>query len=64
MPPAAGPSPDRIELRPIGHVRTAHRRLEDTPIQTWRNPDEPGRLVVLERYAAGLDGLEGFDYAT
>jgi tRNA-Thr(GGU) m(6)t(6)A37 methyltransferase TsaA len=63
MPPAAGPSPDRIELRPIGHVRTAHRRLEDTPIQTHRNPDEPGRLVVLHQYAAALDGLEGFDYA-
>ena len=63
MPPAAGPPPDRIELRPIGHVRTAHRRLEDTPIQTHRNPDEPGRLVVLEQYAAALDGLEGFDYA-
>ena len=63
MPPAARPSPDRIELRPIGHVRTAHRRPEDTPIQTHRNPDEPGRLVLLEQYAAALDGLEGFDYA-
>jgi tRNA-Thr(GGU) m(6)t(6)A37 methyltransferase TsaA len=63
MAPAAGPPLDRIELRPIGHVRTAHRRLEDTPIQATRNPDEPGRLVVLDQYAGGLDGLEGFDYA-
>jgi tRNA-Thr(GGU) m(6)t(6)A37 methyltransferase TsaA len=63
MAPAAGPPLDRIELRPIGHVRTAHRRLEDTPIQTTRNPDEPGRLVVLDQYAGGLEGLEGFDYA-
>ena len=62
MPPADRQPPDRIELRPIGHVRTAYRRLEDIPIQTSRNPDEPGRLVVDERYAAGLDGLEGFDY--
>ena len=45
MSPTARPPLDRIELRPIGHVRTAHRRLEDTPIQTHRNPDEPGRLV-------------------
>ena len=63
MAPAAGPPLDRIELRPIGHVRTAYRRLEDTPIQTTRNPDEPGRLVLLEEYAGGLEGLEGFDYA-
>jgi tRNA-Thr(GGU) m(6)t(6)A37 methyltransferase TsaA len=63
MAPAADPPLDRIELRPIGHVRTAHRRLEDTPIQTTRNPDEPGRLIVLDQYAGGLEGLEGFDYA-
>ena len=63
MAPAADPPLDRIELRPIGHVRTAYRRLEDTPIQTTRNPDEPGRLVVLDQYAGGLEGLEGFDYA-
>ncbi len=59
MPPAAQP----IELQPIGHVRTAYRRMEDTPIQTHRNPREPGRLVVEERYADALDGLEGFDHA-
>jgi tRNA-Thr(GGU) m(6)t(6)A37 methyltransferase TsaA len=63
MAPAAGQPLDRIELRPIGHVRTAHRRLEDTPIQTTRNPAEAGRLVLLEQYAAGLEGLDGFDYA-
>jgi tRNA (adenine37-N6)-methyltransferase len=63
MPPAARPPLDRIELRPIGHVRTAYRRLEDTPIQTSRNPDEPGRLVVADEFADGLEGLEGFDYA-
>ena len=63
MAPAAGPPLDRIELRPIGHVRTAYRRLEDTPIQTARNRDERGRLVVDDRYRAALEGLEGFDYA-
>ena len=59
MPPAVPP----IELQPIGHLRTAYTRMEDTPIQTSRNPDEPGRLVVDERYTAALDGLEGFDHA-
>jgi tRNA (adenine37-N6)-methyltransferase len=58
MPPA-----QPIQLQPIGHVRTAYQRMEDTPIQTHRNPGEPGRLVVEERYADALDGLEGFDYA-
>jgi tRNA-Thr(GGU) m(6)t(6)A37 methyltransferase TsaA len=62
MAPPTSP-PDRVTLQPIGHIRTAHRRMEDTPIQTSRNPDEPGRLVVLDQYAAGLQGLEGFDYA-
>jgi tRNA (adenine37-N6)-methyltransferase len=79
MPPATSPPPDaaphhqgasppraplgQVTLRPIGHVRTAYRRLADTPIQTARNPREPGRLIVLDDYAAGLDGLDGFDYA-
>jgi tRNA (adenine37-N6)-methyltransferase len=67
MPPETSPPPEeppwRVELRPIGHVRTPYRRLADTPIQTSRNPGEPGRLVVLDQYAAGLDGLAGFDYA-
>jgi tRNA-Thr(GGU) m(6)t(6)A37 methyltransferase TsaA len=52
-----------VELHPIGHVRTAYRRLADTPIQTARNPDEAGRVELLDRYAPGLEGLEGFDYA-
>ena len=60
---AMSPSDQRIELHPIGYVRTGYRRMEDTPIQTSRNPDEPGRLVLDDRYAAALDGLEGFDYA-
>ena len=52
-----------VELRPIGYVRTAYHRLADTPIQTLRNPEEPGRVELLDRYAPGLEGLEGFDYA-
>jgi tRNA (Thr-GGU) A37 N-methylase len=50
-----------VALRPIGHVRTAYKDMADTPIQTSRNPHEPGRVVVLDDYAAGLDGLDGFD---
>jgi tRNA (adenine37-N6)-methyltransferase len=64
MPPAPpSPPPDPIQLRPIGHVRTAYTEPADTPIQTRRNPDEPGRLVVLPEYAGALEGLGEFDYA-
>jgi tRNA-Thr(GGU) m(6)t(6)A37 methyltransferase TsaA len=61
----ASPSgvPDELTLRPVGHVRTAYSDPADTPIQTRRNPDERGRLVVLDEYADALDGLEEFDYA-
>ena len=59
---ASGP-PEELGLRPIGHVRTAYADPADTPIQTRRNPDERGRLVVLDQYADALDGLEEFDYA-
>jgi tRNA-Thr(GGU) m(6)t(6)A37 methyltransferase TsaA len=55
--------PEELRLRPIGHVRTAYTDPAGTPIQTRRNPDEPGCLVVLEQYADALDGLEEFDYA-
>jgi tRNA (adenine37-N6)-methyltransferase len=59
-PPGAGPA---LALRPVGHVRTPYRDPAETPIQTSRNPGEPGRLVVAEQYAPALEGLEGFDYA-
>ena len=59
---ASGP-PQELTLRPIGHVRTAYTDPADTPIQTRRNPDERGRLVVLDQYADALDGLAEFDYA-
>jgi tRNA-Thr(GGU) m(6)t(6)A37 methyltransferase TsaA len=54
---------EQVQLRPIGYVQTPYTSLADTPIQTSRNPDEPGRLVLLDQYAPALEGLEGFDYA-
>ena len=55
--------PDAPQLRPSGYVQTPYHSPAETPIQTARNPDEPGRLVVADQYAPALDGLEGFDYA-
>ena len=54
---------EQVQLRPIGYVQTPYTSLAETPIQTSRNPHEPGRPVVADQYAAGLEGLEGFDYA-
>jgi tRNA-Thr(GGU) m(6)t(6)A37 methyltransferase TsaA len=53
---------EQVPLRPIGYVQTPYHSLAETPIQSSRNPDEPGRLVLLDQYAPALDGLEGFDY--
>ena len=50
-------------LPAIGVVRTSHRELEDTPIQAGLNREERATLELDERYADGLDGLPGFDYA-
>ncbi len=52
-----------MQLEPIGHVRTSHAARADTPVQSMLNPDEHGRLVLDPPYRAGLDGLDGFDYA-
>jgi tRNA (Thr-GGU) A37 N-methylase len=39
---------EQVQLRPIGYVQTPYTSLAETPIQTSRNPDEPGRLVLLQ----------------
>ena len=54
---------EQVQLRPIGYVQTPYHSLAETPIQTSRNPDERGRLVLHDQFAPALDGLEGFDYA-
>jgi tRNA (adenine37-N6)-methyltransferase len=61
---AAGASgDDGFGWRPIGHVRTAYADLSDTPIQARLNRDARGTVVVDPEFAAGLEGLDGFDYA-
>lgn len=47
----------------MGYVETDYERLEETPIQTSKNREARGTMIVFPDYAAGLAGLEGFDYA-
>jgi tRNA (adenine37-N6)-methyltransferase len=52
-----------VPMRVIGVVRTAHTDLSSTPIQAGINRAERGTVEIAEPYRAGIDGLEGFDYA-
>ena len=49
-------------LHPIGYLRTPFAKATRTPRQRWEAEGDRGALVVLEQYAAGLAGLEGFDW--
>jgi tRNA (adenine37-N6)-methyltransferase len=52
-----------VPLAVIGVVRTSHQERESTPIQSSVNRAEHGTLEIAPEYQAGLDGLDGFDYA-
>jgi tRNA-Thr(GGU) m(6)t(6)A37 methyltransferase TsaA len=52
-----------VSMHVIGVVRTAHTELASTPIQSSVNRGEHGTIEIDGRYADGLAGLAGFDYA-
>lgn len=52
-----------MTFHPIGHVVGGPARPEDTPIQSLRATDERASIVLLDEFADGLEGLDGFDYA-
>jgi tRNA-Thr(GGU) m(6)t(6)A37 methyltransferase TsaA len=56
------PAPDS-PLPPIGVVRSAYRRTEETPVQARLNSAAEGRVEVDPAYADGLADLAGFDFA-
>ena len=52
-----------VALHAIGVVRTSRTELAATPIQSSLNHAEHGTIEIDGRYAEGLAGLAGFDYA-
>jgi tRNA-Thr(GGU) m(6)t(6)A37 methyltransferase TsaA len=56
------PEPAAV-MRPIGVVRSPFTDLGDTPLQSHFGAHVEARIVLDERFVAGLDGLEGFDFA-
>jgi tRNA (adenine37-N6)-methyltransferase len=57
------PVPQRPGLQVIGVVRTGRSDLDHTPVQSALNAQEMGTVELDDRFAAALEGLEGFDYA-
>lgn len=57
------PDPERLELRPIGHVRTAKRLKFDAPHQPDAEGAETNRIELLpgRGYEMALDDLASFD---
>jgi len=51
-----------ITLRPIGVIRSAHTKAEETPIQPVYAAGIKGQAEVFPEYAEGLRDLEGFSY--
>lgn len=51
-----------VVMRPIGRVTTTFTDASRTPIQSQRDRDSRGRVLVEAAYRSGLDGLGGFDY--
>lgn len=57
MPPATVVEGMAITYEPIGHVRSPLETLDDAPRQGHLG-DVPGRIELLEAYAAGIAGFD------
>ena len=49
-------------MEPIGIIRTPFTTLADMPIQPKGAADSEGRIIVEERFAEGLEDIEGFSH--
>jgi tRNA (adenine37-N6)-methyltransferase len=55
--------PPTVPLPVIGTVRSRYTDTESTPIQARLDAETQASIEIDERYADGLEGLAGFDYA-
>ena len=54
---------DKIELTPIGIIRSPYEELRDMPIQGRFRDDVEGWIELKEEYVPGLKDLDGFSHA-
>jgi tRNA-Thr(GGU) m(6)t(6)A37 methyltransferase TsaA len=52
---------DRLDLHPIGIIRSAFTDAVGTPIQPAYAQGEEGQVIVNKQYAAALGDIEGFE---
>jgi tRNA-Thr(GGU) m(6)t(6)A37 methyltransferase TsaA len=53
---------DPIAYKPIGLIRSEHKKPEETPIQPVYATGCQGRVEVLPEYVEGLRDLDGFSH--
>ncbi len=51
----------KLELKPIGVIKTPFKEAKGTPIQPAFAKDTAGTVEVFDDYAAGLSDLDGFE---
>lgn len=51
----------RMELKPIGVIRSPYKRAKDVPIQAYRSK-EIAEVEVFKEYEDGLKDIEGFSH--
>jgi len=59
---ASGSKRPEFTYRPIGVIRSPHKRAEDTPIQPAYAGGICGQVEVLPEYEAGLRDIDGFSH--
>ncbi|MBN1539383.1 MAG: tRNA (N6-threonylcarbamoyladenosine(37)-N6)-methyltransferase TrmO [Candidatus Thermoplasmatota archaeon] len=52
----------KIELSPIGYVRSPFKEPSGVPIQTKAGNEYRGTVEILEQYSEGLSDLDGFSH--
>ncbi|MCW3807986.1 tRNA (N6-threonylcarbamoyladenosine(37)-N6)-methyltransferase TrmO [Plebeiibacterium marinum] len=55
---------DKIELHPIGMIRTPHKDIKNMPIQPIAAEGFEGYIELKEEFVDGLKDLDGFSHIT